>query len=186
MKHLPFLSVICLALFAQFFQSCKPCCTDPEIAKIPNADATPPALRWEVSVLTQTESGPISSMTMYTDLVTNISVKKTDEVNVYLVARDEESGVKKMNMKGNFAYTCLPPGGGIGLSVHGFVPEQSVDFNKLTTCGLKEWKLSIEDLELSHCPSAMNIVGAGINITGNGENFKGGASSLTLNLNVAN
>lgn len=184
MKHLSFLSVICLLLLAPFFQSCKPCCTDPEITKVPANDATPPALRWEVSVLTQTNTGPISSITMYTDPVTNISVKKTDEVNVYLVARDEESGVKKMKIEGGFAYTCLPPGGGNGLSLHGFVPERSVDFNKLTTCGLKEWRLSIENLELSRCPNNMNIAGAGINITGSSENFKGGTSNLMLNINV--
>lgn len=173
-----------LALCALSFQACKPCCTDPEIVKIPDADATPPVLRWEVSVLSQTPAGPISSMTMYSDAVTNISVKKTDEVNVYLVARDEESGVKKMNMEGGFGFTCMPAGGGNGLSLHGITPKRSVDFNKLMTCGLKEWKLSIEALQLSYCPNNLVISGGGINITGTGENFKGGTSNLTLNINV--
>jgi hypothetical protein len=184
MKHLKMLILPSLALLILSFNACKPCCTDPEIVKIPANDATPPVLRWEVSVLTQTDDGPISSMTMYTDPVTNISVKKTDEVNVYLVARDEESGVKKMNMEGNFAFTCMPAGGGQGLSLHGFTPKRSVDFNKLTTCGLKEWKLSIEALQLSYCPNNLVINGGGINITGTGENFKGGTSSLSLNINV--
>jgi hypothetical protein len=184
MKQSNFLFLLCFALCALSFQACKPCCQDPEIVKIPAADVTPPALRWEVSVLTQTPTGPISSMTMYSDPVTNITVKKTDEVNVHLVARDEESGVKKMNMEGNFAFTCMPAGGGQGLSLHGITPKRAVDFNKLTTCGLKEWKLSIEALQLSYCPNNLLISGGGIGITGTGENFKGGTSSLTLNINV--
>lgn len=184
MKRSLLLFAACLTLFLPAFQACRPCCTDPEIVKVPNADATPPTLRWEVSVLTQTPNGPISSMTMYSDPVTNINVKKTDEVNVHLVARDEESGVKKMNMEGGFGFTCMPAGGGQGLSLHGVTPKRSVDFNKLTTCGLKEWKLSIEALQLSYCPNNLVINSGGINIAGSGENFKGGISNLALNINV--
>jgi hypothetical protein len=177
--------LLCLPLLALFFQACQPCCTDPLIVKIPNNDATPPTLRWEVAVLSQTPSGPISSMTMYSESVTNISVKTTDKVDVYLVARDVESGVKKMSMKGGFGYTCIPPGGGTTIAVDGYVPEKSMDFSALTTCGLKEWKVSTEALNVSlSCPNNGMLSGAMIGITGNGENFKGGVSSLTLNVNV--
>ena len=184
MKQLNFLLLLCLALSALCLQSCKPCCTDPLIVEIPKNDDTPPALRWEVAVLSQTPSGPISSMNMYADAVTNISVKTTDKVDIHLVVRDDESGVKTMSAKGGFGYTCIPPGGGTAIAVDGFVPERSMDFSALTTCGLKEWRLRIEALNVSlSCPNNGGLSGAMIGITGNGENFKGGTSSLTLTVN---
>lgn len=135
--------------------------------------------------MSQTPSGPISSITMYADPVTNISVKTTDQVNVFLIARDDESALKKMNMKGGFGYTCIPPGGGTAIAVDGFVPEQYMDFSVLTDCGLKEWKLSITPLNVAlGCPNNSSLSNAMIGITGTGENFKGGTSSLTLNVSV--
>ncbi|MCW5922266.1 MAG: hypothetical protein KIS77_07985 [Saprospiraceae bacterium] len=185
MKRYALTVLICLPFCALLFQACQNCCTDPLVVKIPNNDATPPSLRWEVAVLSQTPSGPISSMNMYTEAVTNISVKTTDKVDVYLVARDDESGIKKASMKGGFGYTCIPPGGGTAIAVDGFVPERSMDFSMLTTCGLKEWKIALEALNVSlSCPNNGALSGAMIGITGNGENFKGGTSSLTLNVNV--
>lgn len=179
--------MVCLALFLVLLQSCKPCCNDPLIVKVPDSDATLPSLRWEVAVMSQTLSGPVSSMTMYSDPVTNITVKTTDKVDVYLIAVDNESGIKKMSMKGGFGYTCIPQGGGTALAVDGIVPEQSMDFSPLTTCGIKEWKLSIAPLNVAlSCPNSGLLSGGMIGITGSGENFKGGVSGLTLNVSVTN
>lgn len=134
-----------------------------------------------------TPTGPVSSMTMYSDPVTNIAVKTTDKVDIYLIAADNESGVKKISMKGGFGYTCIPAGGGTALAVDGFIPEQSMDFSPLTTCGIKEWKLSIAPLNVAlSCPNSGLLSGGSIGITGSGENFKGGVSSLTLNVSVSN
>ncbi len=185
MKH----TLLFLALFTPFslvFLSCAAPCTDPEVVKIPAADATAPVLHWEVAVLTQTPAGPISSYTPYNAASNSISVHGTDQVDIYLVGRDEESGIKKIGMSGGFTYTCTP-GAGTPFIADGIIPNDETIFNKLTTCGLKEWKIAHKNLNVAFsCGGGAAISNRSVGLTGKADNFLGGHSETQLIITVTN
>ncbi|MCB0529588.1 MAG: hypothetical protein R2791_17065 [Saprospiraceae bacterium] len=185
MKKALLLLPVLLSLFTCLIISCKPCCDDPMIVRIPEADGTPPALQWEVAVKSQTPDGPISSINLYNEQTTGITVKTTDQVDVYLIATDKESGVKSLMIQGGFGYTCTPQGGGIPLAVDGIVAKKSEAFSQLTTCGLKTWKIGYDALNVAFsCPGGGDLSAAIVTLQGNANNFKGGSSDIILNIEV--
>jgi hypothetical protein len=160
-------------------------CADPAMVTIPDADATPPVLHWEVVVQSNTPSGPISSMTQYYDAASNITVKSNDDVDVYLVGTDEESGIKKITLKGGFGYLCTPAGSEVSMAVGGLIPEGGVDFSMLTKCALRGWRLSKESLDLNfQCDPNSTAGNRSISLQGNSINHKDGAGESTLTIEV--
>lgn len=166
------------------FPSCNNC-ADPAMVTIPAADATPPALHWEVEVQSNTPSGPISSMTQYYDAANNITVKSSDEVDVYLVGTDDESGIKKITLKGGFGYLCTPAGSDVSMAVGGLIPEGGVDFSMLTKCALRGWRLSKESLDINfQCGPNSAAGNRSISLQGACTNHKDGAGESTLTIDV--
>jgi len=179
-----FFSALALTVAGFIFNGC---CNDPAIVKIPASDGSAPILHWEVTVLTQTPAGPISSLTQHANPTNNLTVHTTDEVGVYLVATDNESGVKKIGTQGGFSYTCTSPGPGGVLNaaiIDGFLPKQEVIFSDLTTCGLKQWKIKRECLNVSFSCNSGTISNRSAGMTGTAENFKGEGGSINLTIEI--
>ncbi len=173
-----------LALSAFFFTACDPSpCGDPALVEIPATDGSAPELTWYVTQASETPSGPISSIAPHTGATINISAKATDQVKVYLVARDEQSGIQDVSMSGGFGQTCSTPSGAIAAS--GMLPELSQDLSFLTVCGMIEWKLTEIPIDVGmSCGAGNTLTQLGFGLTGTANNNAGGTATSTLNINV--
>lgn len=178
--------IYCLLFGAlSFTTACDPgaSCGDPALVAIPGSDASAPELTWYVTQLSSTPSGPISAITPYTGSSINVSAKPTDEIKVYLVAKDEQSGIQEVSMSGGFGQTCNTPTGAIAAS--GIIPAVSQDLSFLTVCGMIEWKLTEIPINVGmSCGAGNTLTELGFAITGTAENNTGGTAMSTLNINV--
>jgi hypothetical protein len=186
MKNKTHRVILVATLLALALAACDPgpACDDPALVAIPGADDTPPLLTWMVTQASETPDGPISSIGPYTGDNITLNVKPTDQVKVYLVARDEESGVKQVNMSGGFGQTCQTPGGAIAAS--GILPNLSQDLGFLTVCGIIEWRLPDIDIDvgMSCVPDNGVLTQLGFGLNGSAENHKGGTATSTLQIVV--
>ena len=165
--------------------ACSPgsACGDPALVTIPAADDSAPELTWMVTQASETPEGPISSIGPYTGAEVTINVKPTDEVKVYLVARDEQSGVKQVSSSGGFGQTCTSASGAIAAS--GILPGYSQDLSFLTVCGMIEWRLPELTIETGMaCVAGSTLTQLGFGLTGTAENNKGGTATSVLTINV--
>ncbi len=189
MKNLRFLSLSLSIASALLFTACDPAststCGDPALVAIPaEADPTAPELTWMVTQASETPSGPISSLAPYTGANVSITAKPTDQVKVYLIAKDEESGVRRVRMSGGFGQTCTT--GSSALAASGIIPEMSQDLSFLTVCGMIQWQLPEIPIEVGMaCATGYTLSELGFAITGTAENNKGGESTSTLTITVA-
>jgi hypothetical protein len=168
-----------------FFAACDPgtTCGDPALVTIPAADDSAPELTWMITQASVTPDGPISSIGPYSGAEVTINVKPTDDVKVYLVARDEQSGVKQVSMSGGFGQTCTSPSGAIAAS--GILPSYSQDLSFLTVCGIIEWRLPEINIETGMaCVAGSTLTQLGFGLTGVAENNKGGTATSVLTINV--
>lgn len=182
MRNLLLLSM--LALFTLLYTACDPDpCGDPALVEIPATDGSAPELTWYVTQLSTTPSGPISAITPYTGATVNVSADPTDQIKVYLVARDEQSGIQEVSMSGGFGQTCSTPSGPIAAS--GIIPGVSQDLSFLTVCGMIEWKLSEIPINVGmSCGPGNTLTELGFALTGTANNNAGGTATSTLNINV--
>ena len=158
-------------------------CGDPALVAIPSADSSAPQLTWYVTQASETPSGPVSGITPYTGSEVNISVAPTDEVKVYLVARDEQSGVAQVSMTGTFGQTCSTPSGPIAAS--GMLPEESQDLSFLTVCGMIEWKLDEIPVNVGmSCGPGNTLTELNFVLTGSADNNTGTMAESTLTITV--
>jgi hypothetical protein len=167
------------------FAACDPgnTCGDPALVAIPATDDSEPELTWMITQASVTPDGPISSIGPYTGAEVTITAKPTDEVKVYLIARDEQSGIKQVSMTGGFGQTCTSGSGAIAAS--GILPEQSQDLSFLTVCGMIEWRLPEIPIEVGMpCVAGNTLAQLSFGLTGTAENNKGGTVSSRLTITV--
>lgn len=183
---LPKISVLFLgaiALSLSFFACDPPVCGDPALVSIPLSDASAPTATWIVTVLTQTPSGPISALTPYSDASNNVTVKTSDQVTITFQGKDEESGVKYLETKGGFGYTCTATGNAI--AVDGFIPSSIQDLSVFTVCAPIQWSLPKADVNVNlSCTPPRVYSSGGIGFTGIVRNHKDMETTSTLHFNV--
>lgn len=184
MKKVHLLLGCALLLFAGCGGSGSSSCGDPALVAIPATDSSAPELTWYVTQASETPSGPVSAITPYTGSEVNVSADPTDEVKVYLVARDEQSGIAQVSMSGTFGQTCSTPSGPIAAS--GLLPEESQDLSFLTVCGMIEWRL--DDIPINvgmSCGPGNTLTELNFVLTGTADNNTGTMAVSTLTITVA-
>jgi hypothetical protein len=96
-----------LACFLVLFScACDPCDGEPGAIEIDFSDRTAPDMYWQIVTRTTTPTGPISSLSIVTDPNYSMAMTKNDVVEITLLAEDNESGIKWLNIQGAFGYTC--------------------------------------------------------------------------------
>ncbi len=177
------LQIFTLLFFSMLFLTACPC-DDPALVEIPGSDASGPELVWYVIEETSGSGGVASSLVMYTDAVNNINVSRNSTIKVQLVAKDDQSGVKRVATTGGFGLTCT--GTPTGVSSHGLLGELVHDMSGLTVCGLRELKLSEQYVDVGMpCPSIdYSFSSLQFNMNGEATNNLNVSTTSVLNLNV--
>lgn len=158
-------------------------CEDAGLVKIPSSDASAPELIWMV---TRVAGGatPTSSVTPYSGADTTIVVKKGETVKVFLMARDEQSGIKQVKSTGDFTQICLS--GNSVTSESGSLAEHSQNPTFIGRCVVVEWSLPEYDINTRYnsCPPWINFSDLIYFLRGTAENNKGGTATSNLLISV--
>lgn len=164
--------------------ACDPC-DDPGTTEIDRQDNTPPILTWEVTVLSQTPSGPASSIALLSDAQNDVTIAADEELTLRLLAEDPQSGIQWIDLQGGFGYICNSGNGAIALD--GIVPGDPVQFNHAEDCcaqvegAYPAFTIVAADL----CPETFpTLTSGGYAFDGTAENGNGltGESTLLINL----
>lgn len=158
------------------------CCEDPGLVRIPSSDASAPELIW---MITRATSGatPTSSIAPYSGENISITVRRTETVRVFLMARDEQSGIRRVRSTCGFGQSCLSSNGVIFYD--GLLPEYAQSPTLMRECGVVEWSLPEYNIDTQRgCPPGMNLAELTYALTGTAENNKGGTATSNLLISV--
>ncbi len=105
--------------------ACDPC-DDPGTIEIDPSDRSFPELAWEITTRSMTPSGPASSIRFETGDEVSITMTTAEEVDIRLLATDNESGIEWVDLEGGFGITCNNPTGAIAYS--GTIPGGPISY----------------------------------------------------------
>lgn len=174
-------SLLFLFISLFLFTSCDSPCGDPALVEVPASDASAPEAIWQVTILSNTPSGPISALTQFTEAENSVSVSASDQVTVTLIGKDEQSGVKSLKTSGGFGYTCNVDGG--SFIADGILPTV-MQSQPLTTCGMKEWKLPTSTIDVNFTCGTGTLANGSVGITSEVINGLGATTSTTMTIQV--
>jgi len=182
----PFLQLISILFLLLALFSCDPeKCRDGQLL-IDFGDNTPPVPFFEVTTLSMTPSGPVSSIAWYDDAINSIKMSANDKVTIRFKGKDTESGIGQISQSGGFGYTC-ENGGGLMIALSGIVPAQDITIvNDPITCGEVEvglFNYIIDGPNL--CPvNFAELLSGGYAITGEVTNNAGLDASSQLMITI--
>ncbi|MCS7036669.1 MAG: hypothetical protein RMJ33_01715 [Saprospiraceae bacterium] len=149
---------------------------------IPASDASAPELIW---MITRATGGgtPTSSIAPYSGESISITVSKTETVKVFLMARDEQSGVKRVKSTGGFGQKCSSSG--TAIFYDGILSEYSQNLTFIRKCGVIEWMLPEYTVDTQRgCPVGLNMTELVYAFRGVAENNKGISDTSNLLISV--
>ena len=171
-------------IIALLFSACH--CTDPGMVAPNEADESFPVGSWVVTSASSDENGNlISSLTTYSEEINNISVNINNKITVSLMARDEQSGIKHLEMQGGFGYTCSDLSGTASNVFDGIIPLTSKDLALESGCAKTEAYLDAVELISETCELPFVLTEGGYSFTGIVHNHAGLEILTRLNINLA-
>lgn len=161
MQRISSISLFVLAAFVVLLSAaCDPDNCPDGLIPIDPDDNTAPDVYWQINSVTMTPSGPASSLTLLNEFENTYEMSVNELVTVFLVAEDNESGVRTIDITGNFGFTCEQAGGNIFIA-DGVFPGNPINFTSSNTCGTPEGAYQA------------TIIDASDFCSGNGESFLG-------------
>lgn len=138
MQRISSFSLFVLAAFIVLLSaSCDPDdCPDGFIGIDP-ADASGADVHWRITSFVSTPSGPTSSIVILDEFENTYTVGENELVTVFLVATDNESGIRTIDVTGGFGFSCEEDNGSIILG-SGVFPSNPFSFGGSMTCGAPE------------------------------------------------
>jgi hypothetical protein len=122
---------------------------------------------------------PTSSIAPYSGENINIIVSRTETVRVFLMARDEQSGIKQVRSTCGFGQSCSS--GNAAIFYDGILPEYAQSPTRMRECGVVEWSLPEYNIDTQRgCPPGTNLTELIYALTGTAENNKGGPATSNL------
>lgn len=164
--------------------ACDPC-QDPALVTVPTEDLTPPTGQWYFSQEVSHEDGTLSSsISMVEDpsVPVSLTLKNNTRTSIQFEGKDPESGVKCLQFKGGFGFTCVQSMG-TALTGHGMLPSTS-RCTGLTVCGMIDQSMTMEYLEqyFLSCSPPYSFASGDAAITAVAENMMGVKDTFTLSL----
>ncbi|HYW11225.1 MAG TPA: hypothetical protein VE871_04690 [Longimicrobium sp.] len=150
--------------------------------KAPTSDSSPPSLEW---VITNKTAGPAHDSATHINGSGTVNVKRGEEYQVTLNARDPE-GVRKIQLGGAGGYGCS--NGNVGQSV---TIDQKTDVQELSPNAQNEVLKQIFLLRSAFfasgwdCQSGWTFSGGNLQFFGTGENYFNGQAKGTLTFAVS-
>lgn len=177
--HALALSTFLPVALALLFSACRPSacdpCQDPELVAVPASDSTPAVGQWSFSQAYAVDGTASSSVSLIEDpsLPVELTLDPAARTSIRFEARDDESGVRCIQLGGGFGFTCVQARG-TALTGHGQLAEQRA-CTPLTQCGLRRLHLEADFLEqhLSSCSPPFALSSGDFTIMAISENMTG-------------
>ncbi len=171
---------LCFAgILGVFLGACRNCCEEPGMVEVPSTDATPPQLSWMVTRST----GTASSIAPYSGREITVRVSREEAVKVYLLARDEQSGIRRVSSTGGGGWTCSTSGAALIFDL--ILPTYSQSLSFVRRCSVVEWSLPEYSIETDKsCSPGYTLRELRYGLRGTAENAKGGRDTSFLDIIV--
>ena len=179
-KIFPLVAVILLPIF---FSSCD--CEEPGTVAVTEDDDSFPIITWEVATAaTDSEGRMISALTFYAEDENTIPVGINERVTVTLKAMDEQSGIKYIELKGGFGFTCINTTTSTANIYDGIIPTDSKDLSPVSGCAKVEATLDPIVLSFDICESPYTFSSGSYALTAIVHNHAGLERLTNLRVNV--
>lgn len=146
-----------LAMLVVFLSaSCDPDdCPDGFISINPS-DTSGAEMEWRITSFVNTPTGPASSIVILDDVENTYTVGENELVTVFLIATDNQSGIRSINVTGGFGFSCQEDDESIVLG-SGTFPGNPFTYGGSMTCGAAEGAYQVTEFTGSEFCSGIDL-----------------------------